>query len=77
MSFARPGSEQIKGANLYINGLPKTMSQQDFEKLFAPYGAIVTSRLLLDNITGKLTAKRCLCITVALIMSYKEPFIDF
>ncbi|XP_022197250.2 ELAV-like protein 1 [Nilaparvata lugens] len=52
VSFARPSSEVIKGANLYVSGLPKNMAQQDLEDLFGPYGRIITSRILCDNITG-------------------------
>lgn len=53
VSYARPSSEAIKGANLYVSGLPKNMTQQDLESLFSPYGRIITSRILCDNITGK------------------------
>ncbi|KAL6427305.1 hypothetical protein ACFW04_008699 [Cataglyphis niger] len=52
VSYARPSSEAIKGANLYVSGLPKNMAQQDLENLFSPYGRIITSRILCDNITG-------------------------
>lgn len=52
VSYARPSSEAIKGANLYVSGLPKSMTQQDLEGLFSPYGRIITSRILCDNITG-------------------------
>ncbi|XP_022915257.1 ELAV-like protein 3 isoform X4 [Onthophagus taurus] len=51
VSYARPSSEAIKGANLYVSGLPKNMTQQDLEALFSPYGRIITSRILCDNIT--------------------------
>lgn len=52
VSFARPSSDAIKGANLYVSGLSKGMTQQDLETLFGPYGQIITSRILCDNITG-------------------------
>ncbi|KAG8199358.1 hypothetical protein JTE90_011819 [Oedothorax gibbosus] len=52
VSYARPSSEAIKGANLYVSGLPKSMTQQDLEALFTPFGRIITSRILCDNITG-------------------------
>ncbi|GAB0095299.1 protein elav-like [Sergentomyia squamirostris] len=52
VSFARPSSDAIKGANLYVSGLSKSMTQQDLENLFSPYGQIITSRILCDNITG-------------------------
>ncbi|XP_065364553.1 ELAV-like protein 2 isoform X1 [Calliphora vicina] len=51
VSYARPSSESIKGANLYVSGLPKNLSQPDLESLFAPYGKIITSRILCDNIS--------------------------
>lgn len=53
VSFARPSSDAIKGANLYVSGLPKSMTQQDLEGLFNSFGQIITSRILCDNITGK------------------------
>lgn len=53
VSFARPSSETIKGANLYVSGLPKSMTQPDLESLFTPFGKIITSRILCDNMTGK------------------------
>ncbi|XP_077295728.1 protein elav-like [Arctopsyche grandis] len=46
VSFARPSSDAIKGANLYVSGLPKHMSQQELEALFSPYGRIISSRIL-------------------------------
>ncbi|XP_063853958.1 ELAV-like protein 3 isoform X8 [Scylla paramamosain] len=54
VSYARPSSEAIKGANLYVSGLPKSMTQQDLENMFRPYGSIITSRILCDNITGEM-----------------------
>jgi len=55
VSFARPSSENIKGANLYVSGIPKTMCQSELETLFAPYGRIITSRILCDSITAGLS----------------------
>jgi len=52
VSYARPSSEAIKGANLYVSGLPKSMTQQDLESMFRTFGSIITSRILCDNITG-------------------------
>ena len=52
VSVARPSSEQIKNANLYVSGLPKTMTQRDLEQLFAQCGTIITSRILSDSQTG-------------------------
>jgi ELAV like protein 2/3/4 len=53
VSFARPSSEAIKGANLYVSGIPKSMTQQELESLFTPFGRIITSRILCDNITDE------------------------
>jgi len=52
VSLARPSSESIKGANLYISGLPKSMTQLDLEALFSQIGNIITSRILYDQTTG-------------------------
>ncbi|CAH8588662.1 unnamed protein product [Schistosoma bovis] len=52
VSLARPNCESIKGANLYICGLPKTMTQKELEHLFSQYGRIITARILYDNKTG-------------------------
>lgn len=49
VSFARPSSEGIKGANLYISGLPKTITQEELEAIFRPYGEIITSRVLVQD----------------------------
>lgn len=54
VSFARPSSESIKGANLYVSGLPKNITQPDLEAIFDSYGRIITSRILSDNLTGSI-----------------------
>lgn len=53
VSFARPSSDMIKDANLYISGLPRTLSQQDLEDMFSRYGQIINSRVLVDQASGK------------------------
>jgi len=53
VSLARPSSESIKGANLYISGLPKSMTQLDLENLFSKCGNIITSRILCDPQTDE------------------------
>lgn len=53
VSYARPSSDTIKDANLYISGLPKTMTQKDVEDMFARYGRIINSRVLVDQGTGE------------------------
>ncbi|XP_064197070.1 ELAV-like protein 1 [Anguilla rostrata] len=52
VSYARPSSDTIKDANLYISGLPRTMTQKDVEDMFARYGRIINSRVLVDQATG-------------------------
>ncbi|CAH8466867.1 unnamed protein product [Dicrocoelium dendriticum] len=52
VSLARPSSESIKGANLYISGLPSSMTQKELEELFNSCGRIITSRILYDSNTG-------------------------
>ncbi|XP_029283689.1 ELAV-like protein 1-B, partial [Cottoperca gobio] len=49
VSFARPSSDMIKDANLYISGLPRTLSQQDLEDMFTRFGHIINSRVLVDQ----------------------------
>ncbi|XP_074835708.1 ELAV-like protein 3 isoform X3 [Carettochelys insculpta] len=52
VSYARPSSASIRDANLYVSGLPKSMNQKEMEQLFSQYGRIITSRILLDQVTG-------------------------
>lgn len=52
VSYARPSSDSIKDANLYISGLPKTMTQKDVEDMFTQYGRIINSRVLVDQASG-------------------------
>ncbi|KAI6058401.1 ELAV-like protein 2 isoform X8 [Aix galericulata] len=52
VSYARPSSASIRDANLYVSGLPKTMIQKELEQLFSQYGRIITSRILVDQVTG-------------------------
>uniref|UniRef100_A0A8C4R8P1 ELAV-like protein n=1 Tax=Eptatretus burgeri TaxID=7764 RepID=A0A8C4R8P1_EPTBU len=52
VSYARPSSASIRDANLYVSCLPKGMVQNDLESLFAQYGRIITSRILVDQVTG-------------------------
>uniref|UniRef100_A0A671Q8D3 ELAV-like protein 2 n=1 Tax=Sinocyclocheilus anshuiensis TaxID=1608454 RepID=A0A671Q8D3_9TELE len=54
VSFARPSSASIRDANLYVSGLPKTMTQKELEQLFSQYGRIITSRILVDQVTGEI-----------------------
>ena len=52
VSYARPSNEQIKGANLYVCGLPKNWTQQEMEAFFSEAGRIITSGIHFDNMTG-------------------------
>lgn len=58
VSYARPSSASIRDANLYVSGLPKTMSQKEMEQLFSQYGRIITSRILVDQVTGQVAKGR-------------------
>jgi len=53
VAYSRPGGEDIKNANLYIRGIPKNMSDDDFETLMSPYGEIIQCRLLKDATGGR------------------------
>ncbi|KPP78724.1 ELAV-like protein 2-like [Scleropages formosus] len=53
VSYARPSSASIRDANLYVSGLPKTMTQKELEQFFSQYGRIITSRILVDQVTGE------------------------
>ena len=52
VSFARPSSDSIKGANLYVCGLHKDFGQSDLERMFTPFGTIISSKILSDSKTG-------------------------
>ncbi|CAF0987023.1 unnamed protein product [Rotaria sordida] len=52
VSFARPSSETIKFANLYICGIPKQWTTKELENYFTSCGKIITSRILTDSNTG-------------------------
>jgi len=57
VSLARPSKDDIKGANVYVSGLPKSLTQPELEAVFRPFGAIITSRILYDNVTGRASNK--------------------
>ena len=46
VSYARPSSSDIKNANLYVSGLPETMSIDELESMFSSFGMIITSKIL-------------------------------
>ncbi|KAM7346606.1 sex lethal isoform 1-T1 [Cochliomyia hominivorax] len=53
VSYARPGGESIKDTNLYVTNLPRTITDDELEKIFGKYGNIVQKNILRDKLTGK------------------------
>jgi ELAV like protein 2/3/4 len=53
VSLARPSSETIKGANLYVCGIPRHWSLDDLNRYFSQCGRTITSRILNDPATGQ------------------------
>ncbi|XP_002156791.3 ELAV-like protein 3 [Hydra vulgaris] len=49
VSYARPSSNEIKNANLYISGLPQTCDAIRLRELFQFFGEIITSKVLVDE----------------------------
>lgn len=52
VAFARPRGDHIKHANLYIRGVPKSISQQDLEEKFSECGTIIQCTVLRDESTN-------------------------
>lgn len=46
VSKARPSTEKIKNANLYVSNLPPNYNETDIVNLFAKHGEIIQCRLL-------------------------------
>ena len=44
--------DEIKNANVFIANLPKTVDEEQLKSMFAPYGEIVRSKILVDHQTG-------------------------
>ena len=53
VSYARPSSETIKGANLYVCGLRLEVTQSELENMFNQFGTIISSKILTDPKSGK------------------------
>ncbi|XP_013103159.1 sex-lethal homolog isoform X6 [Stomoxys calcitrans] len=53
VSYARPGGESIKDTNLYVTNLPRTITDDELEKIFGKYGSIVQKNILRDKLTGR------------------------
>ncbi|KAH9382274.1 hypothetical protein HPB48_013543 [Haemaphysalis longicornis] len=49
VSYARPGGEAIKGAKLYVRGVPKDYPPQQVERVFARFGQIIQLRIIKDR----------------------------
>lgn len=48
VAYSRQG-DNVKGANLYLRNLPKTIAISDIEQMFSPYGEIVQVRVLCNE----------------------------
>ncbi|KFM62965.1 ELAV-like protein 2, partial [Stegodyphus mimosarum] len=53
VAYSRPGGDNIKNANLYLRGIPKTMTEEQLEQLLSPYGEIIQCRVLKDATGGR------------------------
>jgi ELAV like protein 2/3/4 len=53
VSYARPSSDSIKGANLYISNLPKSWDVNHLNNYFSCCGRIITSRILTNPQNGQ------------------------
>jgi len=51
VAYSRQGG-RVKGANLYVRGLPLSCTAIELEQLFVPYGDVVQCRVLTDANTG-------------------------
>jgi len=49
VNYARQSSPEIKDSNVYVAGLPKWVDEKQFLSLFAPFGTVITHKLLLDT----------------------------
>jgi RNA recognition motif-containing protein len=43
----------ITGNNVYIAGIPSSITYDELRKLFSSYGAIKDIKIIRDNMTGK------------------------
>eukprot|EP00727_Mastigamoeba_balamuthi_P012311 m51a1_g7702 putative elav-like protein 2-like isoform x5 (564) ;mRNA; r:77387-80089 len=53
VSYSRPPSHDIRGANLYISGLEPSLTRTELEQIFSRYGRIIDSKILVDPVTGQ------------------------
>lgn len=54
VAYARPPGQESKNTNLYIQNLPRDMTDERLEAMFSPFGTIVQKNLLRDKYTGLL-----------------------
>eukprot|EP00112_Aurelia_sp_Birch-Aquarium-sp1_P014858 Seg3239.2 transcript_id=Seg3239.2/GoldUCD/mRNA.D3Y31 product="ELAV-like protein 2" protein_id=Seg3239.2/GoldUCD/D3Y31 len=52
VSYARPSSNEIKNANLYISGLPLSCTKENLSRIFGRFGDIITCKVLEDDSGG-------------------------
>jgi len=52
VAYARPPTEDIRGANLYIANLPKNITEEKLRSIFSTYGNIINVKILTDKHTG-------------------------
>jgi len=52
VSYSRPNTADIKDTNLYVGNVPPGITEEALQSLFAPFGSILTFKLLKDQ-TGK------------------------
>ena len=53
VQHANKNEEQPKAFNIYVKNIPSTFTESDLDKLFEPFGKIVTSKVLMDLQTGQ------------------------
>ena len=66
VSYARPSSESIRDANVYVCGLPRSLTQHELEQIFSSCGNIISARIIYDNQTG-ITLAAAALLTMALV----------
>ena len=52
VAYSRNG-DKVKGANLYIKGIPPSMDQEGLAAMFEQFGTIIQARVITDPTTGQ------------------------
>lgn len=52
VAYSRNG-DKVKGANLYVKNLSRTLTQEQLQDMFSPYGSIIQARIILDQNTAQ------------------------